>query len=166
MGPYDLDSALKDFNKKFREKTGLGWTNRHATPKSGKYTFLEKIYDESDDEAKPQSSKVKDEANSNGIGPSKEASTSEAVPCSLHPSLQSLMQLIFNEKHFDAVLDKMGYNSDKLPLGKLSKAVMSKGYGLLSQLSLVLTEPGHAAAKLGVSQLEVRLLPRLLQHSC
>lgn len=160
MGPYSLDSALKDFEKKFKDKSGLSWANRSTEPKKGKYTFLKKSYPDSDKENEnaksPKDGAVhKDKAKEMSF--STGATSTESVSCNLHPSLRSLMQLIFNEKHFDAVLEEIGYNREKLPLGKLSKDVMLKGYGLLSDLSLVLTTPSHATDVLGVSQPEVPL---------
>jgi len=42
---HDFEDALKEFNKKFKDKSGLAWDDRAGQPKKGKYTFLEKNYD-------------------------------------------------------------------------------------------------------------------------
>jgi poly [ADP-ribose] polymerase len=39
MGPMGIDKAIKDFEKKFKDKTGNEWGSRaNFKPKSGKYT--------------------------------------------------------------------------------------------------------------------------------
>ena len=45
-----LEEAKKDFEKKFKDKSGLAWENRTDTPKDKKYTYIEKSYDADDDE--------------------------------------------------------------------------------------------------------------------
>ncbi|MCJ1300450.1 hypothetical protein MMC08_003247 [Hypocenomyce scalaris] len=40
MGPSSLDSARKDFDKKFQDKSGHSWDQRSEPAKNGKYTFL------------------------------------------------------------------------------------------------------------------------------
>lgn len=38
-GPMAIDRAIKDFEKKFKDKTGNEWKKRaNFTPKTGKYT--------------------------------------------------------------------------------------------------------------------------------
>jgi len=38
MGPYSgVDDALKEFKKKFKEKSGLSWEDRNEEPKKGLY---------------------------------------------------------------------------------------------------------------------------------
>lgn len=51
MGPFPLDSAMKEFNKKFKDKSGLAWDDRNEEAKKGKYTFIEKNYESDDEEA-------------------------------------------------------------------------------------------------------------------
>ena len=50
-GPFaTADPAIKDFEKKFKDKTRNNWANREDfSPKPGKYTLLEMAL-ESDDE--------------------------------------------------------------------------------------------------------------------
>lgn len=42
LGNGKLDDALKNFEDKFKSKTGLKWADRGSGPKSGKYVFVEK----------------------------------------------------------------------------------------------------------------------------
>lgn len=51
IGPADADAAIKEFEKKFKDKTGLAWSDRQEESKGGKkYTYLEKNYDDEDEE--------------------------------------------------------------------------------------------------------------------
>lgn len=36
MGPSDFDAAMKDFEKKFKDKSGHKWEDRNEEPKKGK----------------------------------------------------------------------------------------------------------------------------------
>jgi poly [ADP-ribose] polymerase len=55
------------------------------------------------------------------------------------------MELIFNQKYFDAAMASLNYDAAKLPLGKLSKATITRGYELLKELSNLLDDPTLAA---------------------
>lgn len=37
------------------------------------------------------------------------------------------MELIFNQQYFEATMAALNYDSTKMPLGKLSKATITKG---------------------------------------
>ena len=92
----DLDDAKAEFSKKFKDKSGLTWENRLEEPKGGKkYTYLEKNYD---DEDEPE---VKDE----------EDDDNNKVKSKLPLASQRLIELIFNENHFNAALEDIGYVS-------------------------------------------------------
>lgn len=49
--PSSEADALKMFEKKFREKSGLSWVNRHATPKKGKVGRSKQVHRQVDYEA-------------------------------------------------------------------------------------------------------------------
>ncbi|KAK5110934.1 hypothetical protein LTR62_005472 [Meristemomyces frigidus] len=132
LGNGSLDSALEEFEKKFKDKSGLKWENRLDTPKSGKYVFLEKSYepDDADDGA-----------------PLAQTSRSQSpAKCTLHPAVQSLMELIFNEEYFAATMQSYNYDVKKLPLGKLSRTTISRGYQALKDLSALLDAEDDAVA--------------------
>lgn len=42
LGNGSLPDALKNFETKFKSKTGLSWSDRGGSPKAGKYVFVEK----------------------------------------------------------------------------------------------------------------------------
>lgn len=46
MGPYSLAEAICDYEQKFKDKTGHSWDSRTEPPKKGKYTFVQKIYED------------------------------------------------------------------------------------------------------------------------
>lgn len=120
----DLDSAIRFFEKKFKDKSGLAWANRFDPPRSGKYTFIERNYEESDDEGDEKPMEKKEDTK-----PSKAPESKLAKP------VQSLMELIFNQQFFAASLNEMSYDAQKLPLGKLSKRTLMMGYEKLKALA-------------------------------
>lgn len=66
-------------------------------------------------------------------------------------------ELIFNQNHFNAVLEHIGYNANKLPLGKLSKATLKQGFDHLNELASLIKHPALAQNNHGVDQREVSL---------
>lgn len=139
MGPLDLEGAQKEFDKKFKDKSGHKWDERSEPAKKGKYTFLERNYEDDEDEAENQ---VKDEEDE------------EKVESKLPRQTQRLMELIFNSNHFNAVLEQIGYNANKLPLGKLSKATLKTGFEHLHELASLIKHPSLAQNKYNTSQKE------------
>ncbi|MCJ1228206.1 hypothetical protein MMC12_004867 [Toensbergia leucococca] len=138
MGPESLENARKDFDKKFKDKSGHTWDERAEPPKKGKYTFLEKSYEDDEDEA------------ANAVV----ADNGDQVESELPLQTQRLMELIFNQNHFNAVLEQIGYNADKLPLGKLSKATLKQGFEHLHELASLIKHPSLAGNKYNSSQQE------------
>jgi poly [ADP-ribose] polymerase len=65
------------------------------------------------------------------------------------------MELIFNENHFNSVLEEIRYNAEKLPLGKLGKATMRTGFEHLHELASLIKHPKLAGNKYDVLQREV-----------
>ena len=137
----DFDSAFKEFNKKFKDKSGLTWEERGEEPKKGKYSFLEKAYEDDDDDADVKKEEDDDDSK-------------DDVQSKLPIQTQRLMELIFNENHFNSVLENIGYNNDKLPLGKLGKNTIQKGFEHLKELSSLIRHPSLAQNKYGVDQRE------------
>ena len=151
LGPFPQLEALKIFDQKFKDKTGHKWEARNEEPKRGKYTFIERSYvsddEEGDADVKEEHKEEEDE---------KKAQKNVAPPSELPAQVQSLMQLIFNQSHFDSVLENIGYNSDKLPLGKLSKSTLKKGFEHLQELASLIKDPSLAETKHSTSYHEVR----------
>jgi len=55
-------------------------------------------------------------------------------------------------------LEEIGYNKDKLPLGKLGKSTLQKGFEELKELSSLIKHPSLAQNKYGRDRGEVRAL--------
>jgi poly [ADP-ribose] polymerase len=139
MGPQPFDEALEDFEKKFKEKSGFDWKNRYDEPSSGskKYTFIEKSYESEDDDD------IDDSEKEEGV---------EKVKSKLPLATQRLMELIFNANHFNSALEDIGYNKDKLPLGKLGQSTLKTGFKHLKELASLIKHPSLAQNKYGKSQ--------------
>ncbi|KAG0646902.1 Poly [ADP-ribose] polymerase 2-A [Hyphodiscus hymeniophilus] len=138
LGNGSLDDAIRHFEKKFKDKSGLAWANRSDAPKPNKYTFIERSYDDSDDEESGQA-KVKTEEKS------------EAIDSKLAPEVQVLMALIFNQELFAAAMTDLNYDVNKLPLGKLSKNTIIRGYQALKDLSALLNDTSLADSQYGTT---------------
>lgn len=146
MGPFDsLEPALKEFDKKFKDKSGHKWEDRGEPAKKGKYTFIERSYEDDSDDDKPTTNKEEEV----------DKEEEEKIQSKLPVQTQRLIELIFNQNHFNAVLEGIGYNADKLPLGKLSKNTLKKGFEYLQELASLIKHPKLASDKHGVSQKEV-----------
>ena len=61
------------------------------------------------------------------------------------------MELIFNTSYFEATMAALNYDSAKLPLGKLSKATITRGYEALKELSNLLDDPTLATTEYNTS---------------
>ena len=61
------------------------------------------------------------------------------------------MELIFNQKYFEATMASLNYDSAKLPLGRLSKATITRGYEALKELSNLLDDPTLATTEYNTS---------------
>lgn len=90
LGDGSLHNAMREFLKKFKEKSGLGWDNRSAEPKTGKYAYVERSYNpDSDDE---------DEDDTGAAGADDEKKDAvKPAECTLDKPTQDLMKLIFNQ---------------------------------------------------------------------
>lgn len=147
MGPLSFDAALKEYEKKFKDKSGHKWEDRSEPAKKGKYTFIERSYEDDDE----------DENADNGVK-KEEDDDDQGVDSKLPRQTQRLMELIFNQNHFNSVLESIGYNANKLPLGKLSKATLKQGFEHLHELASLIRHPSLAQNKYQISQREVSLL--------
>lgn len=147
MGPFDLDPALKEFDKKFKDKSGHKWVDRSEPAKKGKYTFIERNYEDDDDnDGCETKTEVKEEDDDR-----------PGVESKLPVQTQRLVELIFNQNHFNAALEAIGYNANKLPLGKLSKATLKQGFEHLHELASLIKHPNLAGNKYNTTQEEVSL---------
>ncbi|XP_069115316.1 protein mono-ADP-ribosyltransferase PARP3-like [Argopecten irradians] len=121
-GPFnDVTKATSDFEKKFSDKTKNKWANKanfKAAP--GKYTLIEMAGD--DDE---------DEVDAAVLAPVVAGPT---APCMLDAPTQKLIKLIFDHDMFKAAMEKFDIDVKKMPLGKLSKGQIAKGFECLDEI--------------------------------
>ena len=155
LGDGSLESAMSSFEKKFKDKAGVSWSNRFGAPtrsrQKGYYTFIERKYeDDSDDDAEALST-------ASASGPSKNRDVTSPVKradSALPKSVQRLMELIFNQQYFADTMRELDYDADKLPLGKLSKRTLERGFEILKDLSELLTDPAVADNKHNMTWLD------------
>ncbi|KAF8954823.1 poly polymerase catalytic domain-containing protein [Flammula alnicola] len=135
-GSWASSVAISEFKKQFKSKTACAWEVRHGmVPRKGKYTWLERDYNDEDDTEK-----------------GKEAGSSKkediVIPDStLASEIQDLCRLIFSTSIIDAHLSSMNYDANKLPLGKLAKSTILNGFAALKTLAEVIQNPVGDRAK-------------------
>ncbi|KAF5557973.1 hypothetical protein FPHYL_7568 [Fusarium phyllophilum] len=147
LGNGTVDDAIKQFQKKFKDKSGLAWDNRTDNPKPGKYAFVERSYNpdsDDDDDEEDDNKAVKKEAD----GEEENASPPE---CTLEKPVKELMELIFNQQYFQQTMTSLNYDANKLPLGKLSKTTITRGFQQLKDLDALIDDPTLAASKWNMS---------------
>ena len=93
FGKSDFDSARREFEKKFKDKTGLSWDDRLEPPKFGKYVFIKLSYEPYSDEDKEDDDAEAGASRSKNFEPQ---ATQAEVPGILSIQIQHLMELIFN----------------------------------------------------------------------
>ncbi|CAG8650312.1 2001_t:CDS:2 [Cetraspora pellucida] len=131
-GPWSsLDMAKYEFEKKFRDKTKNKWMDICQDKSSfkavkGKYTLLERDY--GDDE-------VDILTKNNAVVPPPPIPESK-----LHPKIQNIIKLIFDVSLWNDTMVELNYDASKLPLGKLSKNTITRGYEILKNIESVLTK--------------------------
>jgi poly [ADP-ribose] polymerase len=130
LGDGGLENAIIEFEKKFKAKSGLKWDDRAEEPKAGKYAYVERSYNPDSDE--------EDDVDAGADGDEKDDIKREVAECTLEPPVQDLMKLIFNQSYFDATMSDLNYDANKMPLGKLSKGTIARGFQALKDLSVQL----------------------------
>jgi poly [ADP-ribose] polymerase len=68
------------------------------------------------------------------------STASTAAVSRLAAPVQSLMQLIFNQQYMSDAMTDLNYDANKLPLGKLSKATINRGFQALADLMELLSD--------------------------
>lgn len=103
----DYASAMAEYEEKLEAKTV-----------KGSYTILEIVYD---DEISPEEQDKK--------------MIEDMKSCKLDPRVSDLIKLIFDVKIVHNTLIEIGYDVNKMPLGKLSQKNIDKAYAILKQIS-------------------------------
>ncbi|XP_049995461.1 protein mono-ADP-ribosyltransferase PARP3 isoform X2 [Alexandromys fortis] len=129
MNPFVcLEDAKKDFEKKFREKTKNKWEERdHFVAHPNKYTLIEV-----QGEAETQEAVMKVDGGS---------VRTVVKPCSLDPATQKLITNIFSKEMFKNAMTLMNLDVKKMPLGKLSKQQIARGFEVLETLEEAIKKP-------------------------
>ncbi|XP_053492698.1 protein mono-ADP-ribosyltransferase PARP3 isoform X1 [Ictalurus furcatus] len=123
-GPSNVDAAIKNFEKKFKDKTKNNWSDRdNFVSHAGKYTLIEV---EGDQDAEVMVDAV-------GSGPV--TVKKNILPCTLGDATQRLIKLIFNNDMFKEAMESMNLDIKKMPLGKLSKHQIAKGFDALDEIA-------------------------------
>ncbi|EWC46572.1 hypothetical protein DRE_04295 [Drechslerella stenobrocha 248] len=120
MRAVSFDDAMREFSKKFKDKTGVAWEDRLKADRPNKYTYLEKDYAPPDEKAKRVDNGDEDE---------------EFIESKLPSETQAVMNLIFNKKFIAQSMASQNYDANKLPLGRLNKNTILQGYNQLKAIS-------------------------------
>nr|XP_020729878.1 poly [ADP-ribose] polymerase 3 [Odocoileus virginianus texanus]XP_020729879.1 poly [ADP-ribose] polymerase 3 [Odocoileus virginianus texanus]XP_020729880.1 poly [ADP-ribose] polymerase 3 [Odocoileus virginianus texanus]XP_020729881.1 poly [ADP-ribose] polymerase 3 [Odocoileus virginianus texanus]XP_020729882.1 poly [ADP-ribose] polymerase 3 [Odocoileus virginianus texanus] len=133
-----LEDAKKDFEKKFRDKTKNSWAERdHFVAHPGKYTLIEV---QREDEAQEVMVKVD--------GGQVRAVVQQVRPCSLDAATQKLITNIFSKDMFQNAMALMNLDVKKMPLGKLSKQQIARGFEALEAVEAALKAPADGGRSL------------------
>ncbi|XP_076003403.1 protein mono-ADP-ribosyltransferase PARP3 [Genypterus blacodes] len=129
-----VEQAVKDFEKKFKDKTKNSWGDRlNFKSHAGKYTLIEV---DGDEDAEIKVDKVD--------GKSVKV-TKNVLPCTLDAATKSLVNLIFSSDMFKEAMECMNLDITKMPLGKLSKLQIAKGFEALEALEAAINKNDRSA---------------------
>ncbi|CAO2202888.1 unnamed protein product [Urochloa humidicola] len=119
--------AIHEFKEKFWSKTNNHWSGRkNFKCYANKYTWIETEYGESNKETEKTE---------------KEGSITDQIKESqLETRTAQFISLICDISMMKQQMMEIGYNADKLPLGKLSKSTILKGYDVLKRISSVISK--------------------------
>ncbi|KAL9685807.1 hypothetical protein QQ045_023261 [Rhodiola kirilowii] len=127
QGPFtSVDSAIQEFECKFYAKTKNHWSNRNefiSYPKS--YTWLEMDYSDKDTDLALAKKPLPSVSN-------------QLRQTQLESRVAKFISLICNVSMMKQHMIEIGYNAEKLPLGKLSKTTILKGYDVLKRIADVI----------------------------
>lgn len=121
------EDAVKDFEKKFKDKTKNNWSDRlNFVSHAGKYTLIE-VDGEEDAEVKVDSVDGK-------------TVTKNFLACTLDNATKKLIELIFSNDMFKEAMECMNLDIKKMPLGKLSKMQIAKGFEVLEEIEAAMSQ--------------------------
>ncbi|GAA6215793.1 poly [ADP-ribose] polymerase 3-like isoform X1 [Lates japonicus] len=130
-----VEDAIKDFEKKFKDKTKNNWSNRmNFVSHAGKYTLIE-VDGEQDAEIKVDSVDGKTVKVPKNV-----------LPCTLDKATQHLIKLIFSNDMFKEAMECMNLDIKKMPLGKLSKLQIAKGFEVLEEIEAAMNQKKRKSA--------------------
>jgi poly [ADP-ribose] polymerase len=131
-GPFtSANEAIKQFKSKFKDKTKNDWDKRDQFVKvSGKYDLIDVAGDGDDEE------EITTIISKSGAGEDKDGTVYAASK--LDKPTQSLIRLLFDADMFKEALKSYDIDVKKMPLGKLSKSQIAKGFEILEELEAVM----------------------------
>lgn len=130
----DAEQAVKDFEKKFKDKTKNNWSDRSDfVSHSGKYTLIE-VDGEQDAEV------MVDTVDGKSVKICK-----NVLDCTLDNSTKRLIELIFSNDMFKEAMECMNLDIKKMPLGKLSKIQIAKGFEVLEEIEAAMNQKSRNA---------------------
>jgi poly [ADP-ribose] polymerase len=95
----------------------------------------------------------------NGAGSSDQKSDQPPADSKLTKPVQNLIELIFNQNYQQEALHAMNYDDQKMPLGKLSKGTISRGFQALKELAALIDSPTTSAEIERVSNRYYSVIP-------
>ncbi|MDO9020385.1 MAG: WGR domain-containing protein [Deltaproteobacteria bacterium] len=133
-GPYPkVESAIADYQSKFKDKSGNSWENRkNFVAKAGKYALIE--IERSADSSKAAEVEEKLKAIDKAAAALQPKVIKKVLPSALHPSVQNFMKLIFDQDMFKGAMASFDIDVKKMPLGQITKSQVKKGYDVLEEL--------------------------------
>uniref|UniRef100_A0A7I4FF06 Poly [ADP-ribose] polymerase n=2 Tax=Physcomitrium patens TaxID=3218 RepID=A0A7I4FF06_PHYPA len=150
FGPWpDALPAIGEFKLKFYDKTRNHWEERHNfQTHANKYTWIEMDYEDDSDKKSAEDDKQ-------GKSASKKSETDKSEtkkpdpnkPSKLNPRLKEFIELICNVNMMKQMMMEIGYDARKMPLGKLSKSTILKGYEVLKRLAAALDDKSSSARR-------------------
>jgi len=120
---HTLDKAKSNFAAKFCDKTSNQWDDRQDFVKvPGKYMLMDIDYGAEDAE---------------DPGPASPAAAQGVkVPeCKLHTRVQDIIKMISDVKMMTAAMAELEIDVKKMPIGKISKGQVKKGYEVLTRIA-------------------------------
>ncbi|KAM9859765.1 protein mono-ADP-ribosyltransferase PARP3 isoform 1-T2 [Aulostomus maculatus] len=129
-----VEKAVKDFEKKFKDKTKNNWSDRvNFVSHPGKYTLIE-VDGDQDVEVKVDSVDGKTVKVCKNV-----------LPCTLNDATRKLIELIFSNDMFKEAMECMNLDIKKMPLGKLSKMQIAKGFEVLEEIEAAMNQRSKKA---------------------
>jgi poly [ADP-ribose] polymerase len=129
----NLEGAKQAFQGKFMDKTKNLWSQKmNFSPVPGKYTLIERDYsDQTDEKAceQPEQEKL-------------------LPPSQLSPSVQELIKLLCDIRMMKKSMMEVGFDADKMPLGKISKEQVKKGYSKLQEIAQAIKDKPNSLMQL------------------
>ena len=110
------EKAIDEFKNTFYDRTGYLWKDRfNMTKKEGKYDYVEMEIDKELDDVKKE-----------------EIMTTSSQKMDIR--VETFINMIYDLKMFEETMKKFKIDTDKAPLGKISKNQINKAYSVLSQI--------------------------------